>query len=250
MFVQVCGWAHSSSEGVVFGIAACLSCTTPLLAYVRINELYITSFGQIIVTIIIFQDLLMCIILAMPELLVSASMLELAYVLTKSLSIFIIVLLIAFLLHRYVVVKLLRLLIDSQRLVLLVVVSICLGMSWLTDFLGLSFECGAFLAGLAFVGTEGLEIALISIQCLDHLFGSIFFSCVGMIISPEFLWQNAVQIIVMVVMVSALKLVSSLILLRQFSDSLAKAFHASLSLTQVRNDRCNVDRAADVRPDR
>lgn len=50
--------------------------------------------------------------------------------------------------------------------------------------LGLSLECGAFFAGLSFMGSKNLEITLTTIECLDHLFGSIFFACIGMIINP------------------------------------------------------------------
>ncbi len=45
-------------------------------------------------------------------------------------------------------------------------------------------EAGAFLAGMSFSEIDTLNSAFSSIQVLQHLFGSIFFASIGMIVSP------------------------------------------------------------------
>ena len=128
-------------------------------------------------------------ILAMPDVLAAES---LFIFLSRSFRIgfsFAIISLCAFILHKFIIPPMLKLLLNSQDrhhspLVLLGVVSVCLAMSWLAEALGLSLECGAFFAGLSFVGAKKLEIILNATQYLENLFGSIFFACIGMIISP------------------------------------------------------------------
>lgn len=142
-------------------------------------------------------------------------------------------------LHQSVVPRLLRFLtaqedVHKAPLILLGVVSVCLFMALFSEMIGLSLECGAFLAGLAFVHVAGsAKAAFTSIRVMENLFGSMFFACVGMILHPMFLLRNAMEILSMVVMIVCIKTVSMTSVMTIFQISPRKAFMAAIGLCQI-----------------
>lgn len=142
-------------------------------------------------------------------------------------------------LHVYVVPRLLRFLtameeVHRSPLVLLGVVSVCLFMALFTEMIGLSLECGAFLAGLAFVNVSAdAKTAFTSIRVMENLFGSMFFACVGMILNPIFLLKNAGEILSMVILIVIIKLCSMTVVMTFFRISIRRAFVAAVGLCQI-----------------
>ena len=72
----------------------------------------------------------------------------------------------------------------SMDLFTLGVVSYCMGMSLLTEWMGLSHEAGALLAGLVLTDTPNISKAVVSIEPLTCLFGGMYMGSLGMILSP------------------------------------------------------------------
>uniref|UniRef100_H3GD60 Cation/H+ exchanger transmembrane domain-containing protein n=1 Tax=Phytophthora ramorum TaxID=164328 RepID=H3GD60_PHYRM len=124
--------------------------------------------------------------------------------------------------------------VHNAPLVLLGVVSVCLFMALFSETIGLSLECGAFLAGLAFVHVSGnAKGAFMSIRVMENLFGSMFFACVGMILNPMFLIRNAGEILSMVLLIVGIKTVSMTGVMTFFRISPRKAFMAAVGLCQI-----------------
>lgn len=90
---------------------------------------------------------------------------------------------------------------NSRELFLLSITAIGLGIGYLTYLLGLSFALGAFVAGMVLSESDYGHQALSDIIPLRDLFGLLFFTSVGMLVDPNFLWENwrAIGLLVLVV---------------------------------------------------
>ncbi|MFZ9859253.1 MAG: cation:proton antiporter [Roseiflexaceae bacterium] len=89
----------------------------------------------------------------------------------------------------------------SRELFLVAITAIGLGIGYGTYLVGLSFAFGAFVAGMVLSDSEYSHQALSDIVPLRDIFSMIFFVSVGMLLNPLFLWQNAVTILIFVLIV-------------------------------------------------
>jgi CPA2 family monovalent cation:H+ antiporter-2 len=90
---------------------------------------------------------------------------------------------------------------NSRELFLLSITAIGLGIGYLTYALGLSFALGAFVAGMVLSESDYGHQALSDIIPLRDLFGLLFFTSVGMLLDPSFLWENwrVISLLVLIV---------------------------------------------------
>ena len=89
----------------------------------------------------------------------------------------------------------------SRELFVLTVITLGLGIGYLSHLLGLSYALGAFVAGLVLSESEYGHQALSDVIPLRDLFGLVFFASVGMLFDPRFLAGNVVQVTVLVAVV-------------------------------------------------
>ena len=90
----------------------------------------------------------------------------------------------------------------SRELFLLAITAIGLGVGYVTHIMGLSFAFGAFVAGMVLSESDYGYQALSDIVPLRDLFGLLFFTSVGMLLDPMFMFKNVQQILVLVLAVS------------------------------------------------
>lgn len=95
----------------------------------------------------------------------------------------------------------------SRELFLLTVITLGLGVGYLSHLLGLSYALGAFVAGLVLSESEYGHQALSDVIPLRDLFGLLFFATVGMLFDPVFLVENLMAVSLLVVAVFAGKAV-------------------------------------------
>nr|CCA15773.1 monovalent Cation:Proton Antiporter2 (CPA2) family putative [Albugo laibachii Nc14] len=242
IFMSFVGWTESILQGIIIGVAVCFTTTAPIYERLRVNEVHDTSFGKTITSIIALQDALMSFALGAPEWFSAKSLSLVSMAALRSIFSFGIVVSVAYVLHTRILPPLVQFLVDMEHLhhsplVLLGVVSVCLFMALLTEFIGLSLECGAFLAGLAFMEnttrSTNMQRAIASIRVIENLFGSMFFACVGMILNPSFLIRNACEIISLVFMIVGIKTVCTTAVMRFYKVSIRKALIAGVSLCQI-----------------
>ncbi len=79
---------------------------------------------------------------------------------------------------------------NSRELFLLAITAIGLGIGYVTYLSGLSFAFGAFIAGMVLSESDYSYQALSDIIPLRDLFGLLFFTSVGMLLDPSFLWEH------------------------------------------------------------
>ena len=89
----------------------------------------------------------------------------------------------------------------SRELFILAITAIGLGVGYITHLAGLSFAFGAFVAGMVLSESDYGHQALSDIIPLRDLFGLLFFSSVGMLFDPGFLFGHIREVIMLVIIV-------------------------------------------------
>ncbi|MEW6291022.1 MAG: cation:proton antiporter [Thermodesulfobacteriota bacterium] len=94
---------------------------------------------------------------------------------------------------------------NSRELFILSITAIGLGVGYATYLFGLSFAFGAFVAGMVLSESDYGHQALSDIVPLRDIFGLLFFTSVGMLLDPVFLFENWAEILFLVFVVALFK---------------------------------------------
>jgi K+:H+ antiporter len=121
----------------------------------------------------------------------------------------------------------------SRELFSLSVLVICFAVAFLTHSLGLSLALGAFLAGLIISETEFTWETLGNIIPFKHVFTSLFFVSIGMLLDVEFLIERPAVIAIVAFSVMALKLILACLTVSLLGFPLRTSILCGLSLCQV-----------------
>ncbi len=123
--------------------------------------------------------------------------------------------------------------INSREILLLATVSLVLISAAVTYALGLSFALGAFLAGLLVADNIAQHAVFSEIRPLRDIFAVIFFVTLGVLLSPVFIWQNWLTILIVSLAVIMIKFFLVLLITVNFKYHLKTALQVGLSLTLV-----------------
>ncbi|MEM7726516.1 MAG: cation:proton antiporter [Cyanobacteria bacterium P01_A01_bin.45] len=228
------GWVNSPAQGIFLGAILSLSSTAVVLKCLMERNETETPHGQVMLGILVVQDLALGLMLAVLPVLnqpgetiilgVLMALLRLALFAGGAVAAGI-----------WLIPPLLRLLArtESRELFLLGVVTLCLGIALLTEYLGLSIEMGAFVAGLMISEVEYADQTLTYVEPLRDIFASLFFAAIGMLIDPMFLWQNLELILGLVTLVFIGKFLIITPLVKLFRYPLKTALIAGLGLAQI-----------------
>ena len=91
----------------------------------------------------------------------------------------------------------------SRELFLVSVVAIGVGVGYATQFVGLSFALGAFVAGLVLGESEFSHQALSDVVPIRDIFGLLFFVAVGMLLDPRYVWSHGAELTAVVLLTFA-----------------------------------------------
>ena len=236
--VLVCGitgaWGTLPAKGVFLGSILSLSSTAVVLKCLMERNETETPHGQVLLGILVVQDLALGLMLAvLPALDKPVEQIGIAvFMALVRISLFAVG---AVVVGKWVIPRLLRLLArtESRELFLLGVVSLCLGIALLTEFLGLSIEMGAFVAGLMISEVEYADQTLTYVEPLRDIFASLFFVTIGMLIDPFFLWNNLELILGLVGLVLIGKFLIVTPIVKLFGYPLKTAIIAGVGLAQI-----------------
>ncbi|MBW4557174.1 MAG: cation:proton antiporter [Trichormus sp. ATA11-4-KO1] len=236
--VFLCGitgfWEDLPAKGVFLGSILSLSSTAVVLKCLMERNETETPHGQVMLGMLVVQDLALGLMIAvLPALNQPAETIGFA-VLTAllRLALFAGGAVVAGI---WLIPRLLRILArtESRELFLLGVVTLCLGIALLTEYLGLSIEMGAFVAGLMISEVEYADQTLTYVEPLRDIFASLFFAAIGMLIDPVFLWNNLELILGLVALVFVGKFLIITPLVKLFRYPLKTALIAGLGLAQI-----------------
>jgi monovalent cation:H+ antiporter-2, CPA2 family len=228
------GWVDSPPQGVFLGAILSLSSTAVVLKSLMERNETDTPHGQVMLGILVVQDLALGLMLAVLPALdqpVEALGLAIGWALLQT-ALFALGATAAGI---WLIPPLLRLFAktESRELFLLGVCAICLSIALLTEYLGLSIEMGAFVAGLMISEAEYADEALTYVEPIRDIFAALFFAAIGMLIDPVFLVQNWELILGLVTIVLFGKFLIVAPLVRLFGYPLKTALISGLGLAQI-----------------
>ncbi|QYO62497.1 cation:proton antiporter [Leptolyngbya sp. 7M] len=228
------GWVTSPAQGIFLGAILSLSSTAVVLKCLMERNETGTSHGRVMLGILVVQDLALGLMLAVLPALDRPSeeigvAVGIALLKTGLLAVGAVVAGI------WIIPRLLQLLArtESRELFLLGVVALCLGIALLTEYLGLSIEMGAFIAGLMISEVEYADQTLTYVEPIRDIFASLFFAAVGMLIDPVFIWNNLELILGLVALVFVGKFLIVMPLVRAFRYSFKTSLIVGLGLAQI-----------------
>jgi CPA2 family monovalent cation:H+ antiporter-2 len=121
----------------------------------------------------------------------------------------------------------------DRELFALFVGVICLTVAWLTHVAGLSLALGAFLAGAIIAGSEFSHDALAIVLPFRHVFASIFFVSIGMLLDLDFAAAHAPAILLLAALTIVLKTLVAGGAIKLVGRSVRTALLGGLSLAQI-----------------
>lgn len=224
----------SPIAAVVMGIAFSMSSTTVVAKILSQTEKLETLEGEITLGWFIIQDLaLIPLIIIISATSQGGSNVIVSFFIAAVKSV--VVLGVVYVLGMEFVPKLLNKLADLHvhEVVLLAVVLLWISCSFLTGYFGLSYALGAFIAGL--IVSKGFlnhQIAL-EIRPLRDVFAMLFFVSVGALLQPRFVLSSLFLICCIVLLIIAIKFISTVFLTRAFGNHGKIAFFVASHLTPI-----------------
>ena len=233
VFAGLCGWVTNFKQGIFLGAILSLSSTAVVLKTLTERGETNTIHGQVMLAILIAQDLVLGLMLAILPALNEPD--NLAYALIGAILKAIIFFTTAFVIGYWIIPPLMKTIAQTENseLFLLTIIALCLGVALVTASLGLSIEMGAFVAGLIIAEIDYSDQALAKVIPLRDTFASLFFASIGMLIDPNILLQNLNIIVGLVALVMLGKAIVVFPIIWQFGYSFKTAVITSLGLNQI-----------------
>jgi Kef-type K+ transport system membrane component KefB len=173
------GWAfgYSHFESVIIGAVMMFSSTIIGLKLLPTTALHHRHVGQVMISILLLQDILAIGILLFLEGLSHTGM-EWQQVASLALSLPLLVI-ISLLFERFILQKLMQRFDTIQEYVFLTAIGWCLGLAQLAEIMGLSYEIGAFIAGVSLATNPIALFIAESFKPLRDFFLIMFFFSLG-----------------------------------------------------------------------
>lgn len=202
-FGVMLAFGFSVVEAAVCGTACVFSSTILGIKLLPTTVLHHRHIGEIVISLLLIQDLL-----AIIALLVLAGFDSGGGILPTALTVLValpVVALVAYLGVRFVAVPLLKRFDVFQEFTFLLAVGWCLGIASLSQALHLSWEIGAFMAGVALANAPIAQYITENLRPLRDFFLVLFFFAVGAAINPSLLMEVWLPTLVLATVLVACK---------------------------------------------
>ncbi|MDP4281786.1 MAG: cation:proton antiporter [Bacteroidota bacterium] len=223
-------WRESVFVGFIFS----MSSTAIVLKILQERGEINTSYGRVVLAVLIFQDLMIVPLMLVTPLLAgnTVNVIKEVFILLAKVTGLIGIL---FLLARFILPKILRLVVRtrSRELFLLTITVICFGTAWLTSTIGLSLALGAFFAGLLLSETPYRHQTVALVLPFREIFLSFFFISIGMLLDVRFFMEHLAMILILGIVIILIKflIVTTAVLI--FKYTLKTALLSGFALFQV-----------------
>ena len=224
----------SNAESIIAAFIISLSSTAIVLKIMQDKAKLQTPNGRIMLGILLFQDLCIVPMIILTPLLSSIGEVDALQILLKLARSFGLILVI-FLLAKYLLPKLFDFVINSRvsELFILMIIGLCFGLALFTYALGFSVALGAFIAGMILAESDYIHQIEADIKPLKTLFLSVFFITVGMLLNIDYLVANPFKIITVITGILILKagIIAGILIL--YKNSWSLALKVGLGLSQI-----------------
>ena len=198
VFLITVVFGASPGKALFYGFLAALSSTAIVLKILQENAQIETPQGRIVLSILIFQD-----VIIVPMMLIAPFLTgkgggiggAILLLLFKT----VMVLAILYVAAKYVVPRVLTQVVRtrSREVFILATLVLCLAVALMTSYVGLSLSLGAFLAGLIISESDYSISAMEGIMPFKDVFTSLFFISVGMLLDVGFFVSNLPLVILL-----------------------------------------------------
>lgn len=207
LFSGIYYWLVNNSlpEAIFIGFLGSLSSTAIVMKYLQEKLEVDSPHGKASLGILICQDLFVILLILLIPFLggQSSNITSILFPVLKALLLISLILLFAVKLVPKVLNFISRY--RSNELFLLTIALVCLAISYLTSWLGLSLSIGAFLAGLAISESDYHDHALTLTIPFRDIFLSFFFVSIGMMLNIPYVLENIVLILGLLIIVFVIK---------------------------------------------
>jgi CPA2 family monovalent cation:H+ antiporter-2 len=193
-------------QSILFGILVSISSTAIILKILSDKNELESPHGKFSLSISIFQDLAFVPLMMIIPLISSGFKENYSGVITKLIA-SIIILVIAVFASRYLMPKIMLQLANLRlrEAFTIGVVFLILGLSYLTESIGLSLALGAFIAGLILSETDFSHQVIADIIPLKDAFNSMFFVSIGLLLNLSYVIQFPYLILIATIGIILLK---------------------------------------------
>lgn len=122
---------------------------------------------------------------------------------------------------------------NSRELILLTAVSLAIGTAILASLLGISPQLGAFVAGFVISESQENHAVFAETRPLKNLFVALFFVSLGFLVSPVFIINNLLKIVLLTILVIVVKIFVVGFVSYIFKNKGKTLVFSSLGLSQV-----------------
>ena len=244
-------WGWNLGPSLIIGLALSVASTVVLLRALEAHGILDSASGRIAIGWLVVEDIVTVLILVLlpaladslhgqPVSMVSADhnpatgqlLLPVGILLGKFLGFILFMLLIGARLLRWLLERVAAT--NSRELFTLAVVVAAIGIGFgASEFFGLSFALGAFVAGLV-VGESGQHHrAATELQPLQDAFAALFFVAMGMLFDPSILVREPLRVLAVVAIIVLGKFVATFLIVRLLRHPTGTALTIAAGLAQI-----------------
>ncbi len=223
-------FGYTPVEGLIIGLAMMFSSTIIGLKLLPTTILHHQHTGEVMISVLLMQDLIAIVVLLLING-TSVGGLEWRDIATVVFALPI-MLIIAFCVERYILVKLFARFDRIREYMFLLSIAWCLGLSELANLVGLSHEIGAFVAGVSIAASPIALYIAESLKPLRDFFLVMFFFSIGASFNMEYFNVVIVPAAILGAMLMLIKPITYRLLLRSCSESKEVAWEVGLRLGQ------------------
>lgn len=224
-------FGYSHFESLIIGSVMMFSSTIIGLKLLPTTALHHRHVGQVMISILLLQDILAIGILLFLEGLSHTGM-EWQQLVSLALSLPLIVV-ISLLFERYILQRLIQRFDTIQEYIFLTAIGWCLGMAQLAELMGLSYEIGAFIAGVSLATNPIALFIADSFKPLRDFFLIMFFFSLGASFNITMLPEVIIPAAILASLMLAFKPVVFAQLLRRSGESTGLSNEVGVRLGQV-----------------
>ncbi len=221
----------SQTDSVMIGVASVFSSTIIGLKLLPTTVLHHRHMGEVIISVLLLQDLIAIIVLLVLEGVQKGAMplLDVVWLLV-ALPLLMVT---AYVLERYVLLKLFQRFDKIQEYIFLLTIGWCLGIAQLGKFMGLSYEIGAFVAGVAVATSPIARFIAESLKPLRDFFLVMFFFALGAGLDVAIISQILIPALALAALMLIVKPVAFRFMLTRAAESERLAWETGWRLGQM-----------------
>lgn len=226
------GFGFDTADAVIAGIACMFSSTIVGLKLLPTTVLHHRHIGELVVSLLLIQDLIA--ILALIVL--SGRGTSIGTVLGSLVEVFValpLLVVAAFAVVRFVVLPLIQRFDAFHEFIFLAAIGWCLAIASAAQMAGMSFEIGAFIAGVSLATSPIAQYIAESLRPLRDFFLVMFFFSVGAAIHFDLLLEVAVPVLVLALLMVGVKPLVFRWLIGAQGDAAKVAWEAGVRLGQT-----------------